>query len=71
MNRLLVIATKEQFFTYIYNLLGKKGGEPKIGAPPWFRWSGRVDLNHRPSEPHSDTLPDCATPRHFCEVLKC
>ena len=27
-------------------------------------WSGRVDLNHRPSEPHSDTLPDCATPRH-------
>jgi hypothetical protein len=23
-----------------------------------------VDLNHRPSEPHSDTLPDCATPRH-------
>ncbi len=33
MNRLLVIATKEQFFTYIYNLLGKKRGEPKIGAP--------------------------------------
>lgn len=32
MNRLLVIATKEQFFTYIYNLLGKKRGEPKIGA---------------------------------------
>ena len=26
-------------------------------------WSGRVDLNHRPSEPHSDTLPGCATPR--------
>ena len=32
------------------------------------KWSGRVDLNHRPSEPHSDTLPDCATPRH--DVLK-
>jgi hypothetical protein len=26
-------------------------------------WSGREDLNLRPSEPHSDTLPDCATPR--------
>jgi hypothetical protein len=28
-----------------------------------FYWSGREDLNLRPSEPHSDTLPDCATPR--------
>ena len=31
-----------------------------------LKWSGRVDLNHRPSEPHSDTLPDCATPRLAC-----
>ncbi len=37
-----------------------------------LKWSGRVDLNHRPSEPHSDTLPDCATPRHikYCKVLR-
>src|SRR5205085_4224010 len=26
-------------------------------------WSGREDLNLRPSEPHSDALPSCATPR--------
>ena len=26
-------------------------------------WSGRLDLNQRPPEPHSGTLPDCATPR--------
>ncbi len=25
--------------------------------------SGRQDSNLRPSEPHSDTLPSCATPR--------
>ena len=31
-------------------------------------WSGREDLNLRPSEPHSDTLPDCATPRR-CSLL--
>jgi hypothetical protein len=29
-----------------------------------IQWSGREDLNLRPSEPHSDTLPSCATPRH-------
>ena len=27
------------------------------------RWSGRLDLNQRPPEPHSGALPDCATPR--------
>ena len=26
-------------------------------------WSGRLDLNQRPLEPHSSALPDCATPR--------
>ena len=26
-------------------------------------WSGRRDLNPGPSEPHSDALPGCATPR--------
>ena len=30
-----------------------------------IQWSGREDLNLRPSEPHSDTLPSCATPRHM------
>ena len=28
-----------------------------------LKWSGRRDLNPGPSEPHSDALPDCATPR--------
>ncbi len=28
-----------------------------------MQWSGRLDLNQRPPEPHSGTLPDCATPR--------
>ena len=27
------------------------------------RWSGRRDLNPRPSAPKADALPDCATPR--------
>ena len=27
------------------------------------KWSGRLDLNQRPSEPHSDALPSYATPR--------
>src|SRR5260370_27249062 len=26
-------------------------------------WSGRPDLNRRPSAPKADALPDCATPR--------
>ena len=33
-------------------------------------WSGREDLNLRPSEPHSDTLPDCATPRQRTKALQ-
>jgi hypothetical protein len=28
-----------------------------------FHWSGRLDLNQRPPEPHSGALPDCATSR--------
>ena len=28
-----------------------------------FKWSGRQDLNLRPSGPKPDALPDCATPR--------
>jgi hypothetical protein len=26
-------------------------------------WSGRPDLNRRPSAPKADALPSCATPR--------
>ena len=28
-----------------------------------YQWSGRQDLNLRPSGPKPDALPDCATPR--------
>ena len=28
-------------------------------------WSGRLDSNQRPPEPHSGALPSCATPRPF------
>ena len=28
-------------------------------------WSGRLDSNQRPLEPHSSALPSCATPRRF------
>src|SRR5512137_1113221 len=45
------------------NEWGNKGF-PDV-PPLVFKWSGREDLNLRPSEPHSDTLPDCATPRHL------
>src|SRR5579885_1117956 len=31
-------------------------------------WSGRRDLNPRPSAPKADALPDCATPRLFLIV---
>ena len=34
---------------------------------PWInkiKWSGRQDLNLRPSVPKTDALPGCATPRH-------
>ena len=31
--------------------------------------SGWRDLNSRPLEPHSSTLPSCATPRYFCADL--
>jgi len=30
-------------------------------------WSGRQDLNLRPSAPKADALPDCATPRLLYE----
>ena len=33
-------------------------------------WSGRLDLNQRPPEPHSGTLPGCATPRVVKHILQ-
>src|SRR5262249_58780591 len=35
----------------------------RIGAWSDFSWSGRRDSNPGPPEPHSGTLPDCATSR--------
>src|SRR5262245_22185026 len=32
-------------------------------VPRVRKWSGRLDSNQRPPEPHSGALPDCATPR--------
>src|SRR5918994_3114027 len=32
-------------------------------SAPQNSWSGREDLNLRPSAPKADALPDCATPR--------
>lgn len=33
------------------------------------QWSGRPDLNRRPSAPQADALPGCATPRHGADPL--
>ena len=33
-------------------------------------WSGRRDLNPRPSAPKADALPGCATPRHSSIVTR-
>ena len=35
----------------------------------FFEWSGRQDLNLRPSAPKADALPDCATPRSIQEYI--
>src|SRR5690349_24797676 len=32
-------------------------------------WSGRRDLNPRPPEPHSGTLPGCATARRKAPIV--
>ena len=32
------------------------------------KWSGRRDLNPRPSAPKADALPDCATPRRKVSI---
>ena len=34
------------------------------------KWSGRVDLNHRPHAPQACALPCCATPRYLGEVCE-
>ena len=33
-------------------------------SPECTEWSGRRDLNPRPSAPKADALANCATPRH-------
>src|SRR5580765_3213461 len=40
-------------------------------SPEWTRvkWSGRLDSNQRPPEPHSGALPDCATSRLWRDRL--
>src|SRR5438874_1824283 len=35
-----------------------------------FGWSGRGDLNPRPPEPHSGTLPGCATDRRMAMLAR-
>ena len=42
----------------------EKQKEP-VGSTGSSLQSGRQDSNLRPSEPHSDTLPSCATPRRI------
>ena len=54
-----------------------EGETPVKGLPPVLqrvdfsacRWSGRLDLNQRPLDPQSSTLPGCATPRQFNRVF--
>src|SRR5438105_6146626 len=42
---------------------GAKGVQLSCFAEMGSVWSGRGDLNPRPPEPHSGTLPGCATAR--------
>ena len=48
-----------------YGQLREKSPEMKMPkAKLWqIKWSGRKDLNLRPSGPKPDALPGCATPR--------
>lgn len=42
----------------------KKNGHSQFNVSArFYNWSGREDLNLRPPEPHSGTLPSCATSR--------
>ena len=50
------VKSKALFFGPVF--CGPCGGASLI-------WSGRQDLNLRPSAPKADALPDCATPRLF------
>ena len=42
---------------------GLEGRGSTTELHPRYKWSGRQDLNPRPSDPKSDALPSCATPR--------
>ena len=47
---------------------GRRGDQPSfVGGSVW---SGRGDLNPRPPEPHSGTLPGCATARLGCILTR-
>ena len=41
---------------------GQRKGAASGAGGSLGRWSGRLDSNQRPPEPHSGALPDCATP---------
>src|SRR3954447_711988 len=45
-------------------LVDAGGGHRSVSLSGARRWSGRQDLNLRPSAPKADALPGCATPRH-------
>src|ERR1043165_3423114 len=42
----------------------------RMPAPGGLCWSGRGDLNPRPPEPHSGTLPGCATARRVAMLAR-
>ncbi len=62
-------------------MAGRENGSVELPSHEWceqrhltlcphrYRWSGREDLNLRPSAPKADALPDCATPRYADDTL--
>ncbi len=49
-------------------VFNEQGHGPKPASLLTSTWSGRWDLNPRPPEPHSGTLPSCATARRLGRV---
>ena len=61
-----VFPTYKKAFAILADLArSAKKETPGSGDPgaSHTEWSGRLDSNQRPPEPHSGALPDCATPR--------
>ena len=53
--------------TFTKTTISAKNGTKKprlLSQSRFLSWSGWEDLNFRPLEPHSSTLPSCATPRN-------